>query len=267
MSQERTRRKQQTRFLKLLSKQRAEGFSFRLRDQRYELHHETRTHTFDAQLVGLMRTKGYAIMRGSRLKITDKGTKSLIDGTTPDGKTIEDKSIVQTQAHESRTPEVNPNESPLLRLFTRKTKNGRPYLSTEQFHAGERLRQDFERGQLQPRMTAALETHVTGSGKSGWKGNGSDLSDFSIDARTRVSEAVRLLGPELGGVALDICCFLKGFEAVERERQWPPRSAKLMLRTALSLLSVHYGFVSPATNRKAEMTHWGSEEYRPSIGI
>ncbi|WP_431322771.1 DUF6456 domain-containing protein [Rhizobium sp. YTU87027] len=71
------------------------------------------------------------------------------------------------------------------------------------------------------------------------------------------------MGPELAGVALDVCCFMKGLEAVERERQWPVRSAKLMLRTALMALSRHYNPPTPA--RRPRMEHWGAEGYRPEL--
>jgi hypothetical protein len=67
------------------------------------------------------------------------------------------------------------------------------------------------------------------------------MSDSIADARARVSRAARALGPDLAGVALDVCCFGKGLEQVERDRHWPARSAKLMLRTALMALARHYG--------------------------
>lgn len=67
------------------------------------------------------------------------------------------------------------------------------------------------------------------------------MADSAIDARERLEKALQVVGPDLAGVLSDVCCFLKGLELVERERRWPPRSAKLMLRTGLDLLTRHYG--------------------------
>ena len=67
-----------------------------------------------------------------------------------------------------------------------------------------------------------------------------ELNDSAIAARIAVNRAVEAMGPELCGVALDVCCGMNGLGTVERERQWPVRSAKLTLRTALSGLSLPY---------------------------
>jgi hypothetical protein len=71
------------------------------------------------------------------------------------------------------------------------------------------------------------------------------------------------MGPELSGVALDVCCFEKGLETVERERQWPTRSAKLMLKTALLQLHRHYNPPAPPPSRRSHA--WGADGYRPEF--
>ncbi len=135
---------------------------------------------------------------------------------------------------------ANMAESPLMRLHYRKDRAGNHYLDETCFQAGERLRADFTRGQLTPSVTSNWSTFT--SGQSGSSASGiSDLSDAALAARIRLENALATVGPEFSGVLLDICCFLKGLEQVERERQWPPRSAKLMLKTGLSILARYYG--------------------------
>lgn len=154
---------------------------------------------------------------------------------------------------------VNPLESPLGAIARLKEKSGQAFLPPEAIAAGERLHADFTRAQLQPRLTMAYEPRLSSKTK-GRSGSVADLSDTALAARQRVGRAMEAIGPELCGVALDVCCFQKGLEIVERERQWPARSAKLMLRTALMALARHY-----APPRAAPRQHhaWGGEGYRP----
>jgi hypothetical protein len=84
-----------------------------------------------------------------------------------------------------------------------------------------------------------------------------------MQARMRFTRAAEAMGPELSGVAIDVCCFEKGLEAVEREHQWPVRSGKLMLRTALLALLRHYNPPPPQKPRTSH--HWGAEDYRPVL--
>ena len=155
---------------------------------------------------------------------------------------------------------LNEAESPLGALARLKDRGGEAFLPKEALSAGERLHADFTRAQLQPRVTASWQPRLSGRSK-GERGGMADLTDSAVAARVSVNRAIEAMGPELSGVALDICCFMKGLETVERERQWPVRSAKLMLRTALLALARHYN----PPRRNARTQQWGEEGYRPEM--
>ncbi len=163
---------------------------------------------------------------------------------------------------EMRVVAVNLSESPLATLMRRKGKDGSAMLSPDEFNAGERLRADFTRGCLMQRVSANWSAAVSG-GRRGAHDGAANLTEAALSARMRVERAMAAVGPELSGVLIDVCCFLKGIETVELERQWPARSAKVMLKAALGALARHYG---PApVNKASGIRHWGAEGYRPSI--
>ncbi len=160
---------------------------------------------------------------------------------------------------------VNHDESPLAWLRRRKDANGRPMIDAAQFAAGERLRADYERAQLMPRVTANWMAAVAGKRRSGANGI-ADLTESALAARHRVEAALRSLEPEMANLAVDFCCFLKGLEKIESERQWPARSAKVVLRLTLAALARHYGLSIRARGPgAAPLRHWGAEGYRPEI--
>lgn len=151
-------------------------------------------------------------------------------------------------------------ESPLGALSRLKERNGSAYFPEEAIAAGERLSAEFERAGLQPRITSSWEPRLSQAPRRR-SAPEVTVSDSAAAARHRLGAALDVLGPELSGVALDVCCFGKGLELIERERQWPARSAKLMLRTALVALARHYAPPSP----RPRSHHWGVEGYRPEM--
>lgn len=160
---------------------------------------------------------------------------------------------------------ANADESPLAWLRRRKGRDGRPMISAEEFAGGERLRADYTRGQLMPRVTANWTAAVASARRSDAGGN-VDLTEAALEARRRVNRALNAVGPEFGGLLVDFCCFLKGLEDIERDRLWPARSAKVVLRLALAALARHYGLSRTARGAAGgPIRHWGSNDYRPAL--
>lgn len=157
-------------------------------------------------------------------------------------------------------------ESPLSWLRHRRGRDGRPMVEAVEYEAGERLRVDFTRGQLMPRVTANWSAAVAGGRRDG-RGGIADLTDAAMSARRRVERALAAVGPELAGILVDFCCFLHGLEDIERRRGWPVRSAKVVLRLALGALARHYGLSARARGpaRAQSVLHWGTDDYRPVL--
>jgi hypothetical protein len=150
---------------------------------------------------------------------------------------------------------LDPTESPLAWLARRKGRDGRPLIEPVQLQAGERLRADVTLAQMLPRVTANWTSSVASGRRSD---NGAlNFTEAAIAARQRVDHAFAALGAEFTGLLLDVCCFLKGLEDVERERHWPPRSAKVVLQLGLDRLARHYGYVAQARGKpRAQIRNW-----------
>jgi hypothetical protein len=160
--------------------------------------------------------------------------------------------------------DVNLSESPLAQLARRKAKDGAPFLAAAEWRSGERLRADYTRARIMPRLGANWQAAIASGRRDGGAGGMTELTDSALAARQRVERAIDAVGPELSGVLIDVCCFLKGLETVEMERGWPVRSAKIMLKSALAALSRHYE--RPASASRQRVLHWGTEDYRPQLG-
>ncbi len=140
---------------------------------------------------------------------------------------------------------VNLSESPLTWLYRRRGRDGEALISEAEYEAGERLRRDFTTAGLTPRVTAAWSSAAEGGRRRRRKeGLGTnheqEISDTAAAARARVSAALGTVGPEFETILLDTCCFLHGVEDSEARYGWPRRSAKLVLKLALSALARHY---------------------------
>ncbi|SIQ05204.1 DUF6456 domain-containing protein [Bosea sp. TND4EK4] len=160
-------------------------------------------------------------------------------------------------------PGYNDRESPLLWLHRRPGKDGQPQISAEEFAAGERFRADLTRAQMLPRTTMNWDAALTPGERGAGPHDHGGASDSALAARQRVRKACDRLGPELSGIAIDVCGFLKGLDWVERERNWPARSAKVVLRVALAALATHYGL--DRKGRAPAISAWRDPDARPGI--
>ena len=152
-------------------------------------------------------------------------------------------------------------ESPLAWLARRKGRDGRALIAPTSLAAGERLRRDLTAAQVMPRVTADWTIPAVDGG-----GIGLNPSERAIAARQRVDAACDAVGPEMTGLLIDVCGFLKGLETVESERHWPARSAKVVLVIALARLARHYGLDAEARGGPSRgVQHWGAPDYRPHL--
>jgi hypothetical protein len=232
----------------------------------------TREESVDPQLVVRLITTGLVMAdKQGRMAVSAAGRaalrRRLAAGNDGYAEQHQDRGAIMLDdaAFGRRQVTVNHDESPLAWLRHRKDGSGRPLIDADEFAAGERLRVDYERAHLMPRVTANWTAAVASGRRSGDNAIGT-LTDSVLGARRRVEAALRSLEPEMADLAVDFCCFLKGLEQIERERQWPARSAKVVLRLTLAALARHYGLATRACGPDTTRTrHWGGEGYRPKV--
>ena len=137
------------------------------------------------------------------------------------------------EARPARSLSVNLAESPLGWLFAR------GHVSERQFLAGERLRWDWERAQLEPQVTMRWDASPMHRGQGGG-GVAFDPCASQIAARDRFTAAVRGAGPGLSDIVWRIICAGEGMRQAETALGWPARAGKLVLGLALDRIADHY---------------------------
>lgn len=133
----------------------------------------------------------------------------------------------------TRSVTVNLTESPLGWLLAH------GHLTQRQFDAGERLRADWERAHLSPRVTMAWDSAPVDRGRGG-SAPQPDLSGAQIDARRRFHHAIGSVGPGLADILWRVVCAGDGMREAETALGWPARAGKLVLTFALDRIADHY---------------------------
>jgi len=138
-----------------------------------------------------------------------------------------------SDARPRRTVTVNAAESPLGWLLAR------GLVTRRQYDAGERLRADWERAQLAPRVTMSWDAAPVASGRGG-SAAASDLNGAQIDAKRRFNDAVAAAGPGLADILWRVVCAGDGMREAETALGWPARAGKLVLTFALDRVAAYY---------------------------
>jgi hypothetical protein len=149
-------------------------------------------------------------------------------------------------------------ESPIGWLARRRGADGKPFLDRAEVAAAERLRSDFERAQLAPGVTQDWKRFLTSGVQGGSRVSAQerDVEGGASAARERLGDALDALGPGLSDVAIRVCCFLEGIEAIETSMDWSRRSGKIVLKIALQRLVAFYEQIS--VRDAARIEAWSS---------
>jgi len=151
-----------------------------------------------------------------------------------------------------RSVTVNLADSPLGWLFSR------GFVSERQFEAGERLRSDWERAHLAPRITMAWDSAPVARGRGG-SAPQPDLSGARIDARRRFHDAIDSAGPGLADILWRIVCSGDGMREAETALGWPARAGRVVLTLALDRIADHYRIPSPSGRPDDRREPWAFE--------
>jgi hypothetical protein len=141
--------------------------------------------------------------------------------------------LVEQPVRPIRSLIVNATESPLGWLLAH------GHVTPRQFEAGERLRGDWERAQLAPRVTMAWDATPVARGRGG-SATGIDLNGAQLDAKARFDQAITAAGAGLSDILWRIVCAGEGMRDAETALGWPARAGKLVLRFALDRVADYY---------------------------
>lgn len=140
---------------------------------------------------------------------------------------------VQLTGKGRRSVTINAAESPLGWLFAR------GLVTQRQFDAGERLRADWERAQLGPRVTMSWDAGPMARGRGG-SAPEKDSGAAQIDAKRRFDDAIATAGPGLADILWRVVCAGEGMRDAETALGWPARAGKLVLTLALDRIADYY---------------------------
>lgn len=155
-------------------------------------------------------------------------------------------------------------EDHVLRLGSPRGKEP-AFLLPHHLAAAERLERMISRALLTPRLTMSYDGASSGGRSRGAGNQAAEMSDTAAAARQKLNALARKLPADCWNVAFDVCGMGKGLQAIETERCWPRRGAKLVLRVALDLLAAEFGLSPHLAGSAGAGTRGWLEERLPLI--
>ncbi len=157
---------------------------------------------------------------------------------------------------------INLRES-ALRVLASESKGKPAFLLPRHLAAANRIHALVMRAQMIQRTTMSYDPGRIG-GKKSDRVLACDLADSAVDAKKQLAHLLGKLPADCAGVVMDVCGFQKGLQLIETERQWPRRSAKLILRIGLEQLAQQFGLSDIATGAKSHTSRsWMQSGSRP----
>lgn len=140
---------------------------------------------------------------------------------------------------------------------------GGNFLAPHQLAAGQKVCQWGARAQLRQRITMSYDPAQVGGRRQG--AGAADISDMAAEARKALGRLYRDLPRDCAETIVDVCVFEKGLQAIETERGWPRRSAKLVLRIGLDRLAASLGLSPEAVGQPSRRRHdWQDTGFQPT---
>ena len=133
---------------------------------------------------------------------------------------------------------ANLGESPIAWLARRRDQAGRPWLTTAEVAAGERLRRDAELAGSGPSVTLRWDALPRSGGGSALR---AEPGDRAVNASRRVETALQAIGPRLRPFVVRVCLLETSLQLAEREAGLRRRQGKTILKQGLQALAEHYG--------------------------
>ncbi|MCP1469924.1 hypothetical protein J3E64_001611 [Sphingobium sp. OAS761] len=133
----------------------------------------------------------------------------------------------------SQRVQVHLGESPLAWL------HARGHISQRQYAAGDKLREDWERAGLGPRVTMRWDGAPRTGGRRG-PALTAEPGHARLSARARFDGALAAAGPGLSDILWRVVCAGEGLGAAEKALGWPVRAGKLVLTMALDRVAGWY---------------------------